>query len=258
MRAGTFGFVSSQVQVGRQFVEQQQEAHTQQETDGSRKHRPESLAQFFTGRSGRAGRGENGVGAHLHRRDEQRPHGGCHHHARGKAEQRLLQTRRHPVLHQKDECRPEHGSQQGDEQSNDVSGLAAEFYQAVENLFCLIPLLFSLFLQELTFTTGDIYIYTPGLSVNIISVSADYCGICLMADEQVVLGLPVVRSVIRAAYFPLVQLKVPKLHLSPDDAARLGQWMRQSIVDLARAVRTHGVALRGFPAPVAPAFCGTP
>ncbi|MBR3454008.1 MAG: AraC family transcriptional regulator [Bacteroidaceae bacterium] len=83
--------------------------------------------------------------------------------------------------------------------------------------------------QELTFAPDDLYIYAPGIPVTILSASENYQGICLLADEQMVLELPVVRNVIRAAYFPLVELNKPKIHLSPEESKKLELWMRHAI-----------------------------
>lgn len=83
--------------------------------------------------------------------------------------------------------------------------------------------------QELTFTSGDLCIYAPGFPITILGASENYRGICLMADEQMVLEIPVVRNVIRAAYFPLVELNKPKLQLSAEDADKLQEWMRHAI-----------------------------
>ncbi|MBR1651982.1 MAG: helix-turn-helix transcriptional regulator [Alloprevotella sp.] len=80
--------------------------------------------------------------------------------------------------------------------------------------------------RELVFGVGDLYIYAPGFPISVVSASEDYHGLCLMADEQTVLEIPVVRSVIRAAYFPLVELSRARLHLSAEEAARLERWMQ--------------------------------
>lgn len=67
---------------------------------------------------------------------------------------------------------------------------------------------------EMTLHAGDLYTYAPGFSVTIISASNDYHSLCLLADEQATFNMPIVRDVIRAAYFPVVQLHEPRLHLS--------------------------------------------
>lgn len=75
--------------------------------------------------------------------------------------------------------------------------------------------------QELTLTRDDLYIYSPGLPITIISASEDYRGICLMADESTTLETPIVRNAIRTAFFPLVELGEPTQHLSNEQALRL-------------------------------------
>ena len=54
---------------------------------------------------------------HLHCGYEQRPYRRRHHHTWGKAQQRLLYSCRHFVLHQKDKCRAKHRAQQRNQQS---------------------------------------------------------------------------------------------------------------------------------------------
>lgn len=83
--------------------------------------------------------------------------------------------------------------------------------------------------QELTFAPGDLYIYAPGFPITILGASENYQAFCLLADEQMVLEIPVVRSVIRAAYFPLVELDNPKLHLTAEESGKLELWMRHAI-----------------------------
>ena len=75
--------------------------------------------------------------------------------------------------------------------------------------------------QELTLVPGDLYNYAPGFEVTVLCASGDYRSICLLADEQATFSMPIVRSVIRAAYFPVIQLNEPVLHLQATDAQRL-------------------------------------
>ena len=72
----------------------------------------------------------------------------------------------------------------------------------------------------MTLAKGDLYTYAPGLPITVLSASEDYHSIVLMADEFATFEMPVVRSVIRAAYFPIIQLQEPKIHLT-EEAARL-------------------------------------
>ena len=59
--------------------------------------------------------------------------------------------------------------------------------------------------------------YSPGLEVTVLSASADYQGICLLADEHFTLELPNVHDSIRATYLSVVELQQPQLTLSDDD-----------------------------------------
>lgn len=81
--------------------------------------------------------------------------------------------------------------------------------------------------QQLTFCVGDLYIYSPGLSVTILSVSDYYRAVCLMADEGMTLSLPVVRKISHDAAQPIVELSDPKLSLPPDTAEHLHTHLQQ-------------------------------
>ncbi len=80
--------------------------------------------------------------------------------------------------------------------------------------------------HELTLREDDLYTYSPGLEVTILSASEDYRGICLLADERFTLSLPSVRDAIRTAYFTVVELTSPVLSLKADDRRRLQQLMQ--------------------------------
>ena len=81
--------------------------------------------------------------------------------------------------------------------------------------------------RELTLHADDLYIYSSGLPVTIVSASDDYRGICLLADEHVTIESPTVHDLVHIAYAPQVQLHEPKLKLSHEDAVRLGNKMRE-------------------------------
>ena len=83
--------------------------------------------------------------------------------------------------------------------------------------------------RELKLHEGDLYIYSPGLEITILSASKDYRGICLLADEQFTFSLPTVRDAIRAAYFNIVELTSPILSLEPDNQRRLQELMQMMI-----------------------------
>lgn len=79
--------------------------------------------------------------------------------------------------------------------------------------------------QELTLYPDDIYTYSPGLPVTILSASDDYYGICLLADEHVTIESPAVHDLLHIAYAPIVQLHQLKVSLKHDDVQRLADKM---------------------------------
>lgn len=81
--------------------------------------------------------------------------------------------------------------------------------------------------RQLMLHVDDVYMYSPGLPVTIVSASDDYHAICLLADEHVTIESPTVHDLVHIAYAPLVQLHEPKLKLAHDDAMRLGDKMRE-------------------------------
>ncbi len=76
---------------------------------------------------------------------------------------------------------------------------------------------------------GDLYTYSPGFEVTVLSSSNDYSGICLLGDEHFTLSLPMVRDAIRTAYFTVVELTSPVLSLKADDFRRLRELMQMMI-----------------------------
>ena len=83
--------------------------------------------------------------------------------------------------------------------------------------------------RELTLHKGDLYTYSPGFEITILSSSSDYSGICLLGDEHFTLSLPTVRDAIRTAYFTVVELTSPILPLKADDFRRLRELMQMMI-----------------------------
>lgn len=83
--------------------------------------------------------------------------------------------------------------------------------------------------RELTLREGDLYTYSPGFEVIVLSSSSDYSGICLLGDEHFTLSLPTVRDAIRTAYFTVVELTSPVLPLKTDDLRRLRELMQMMI-----------------------------
>ena len=82
---------------------------------------------------------------------------------------------------------------------------------------------------EIHLTKGDLYLYSPGLSVTILSISQDYRSYCLMVDEHTTLETPSIRDMVSMAYLPIVQLSEPKLSLPQETAALLESRMREII-----------------------------
>jgi AraC-like DNA-binding protein len=83
--------------------------------------------------------------------------------------------------------------------------------------------------RELTLHQGDLYTYSPGFEVSVLSSSSDYSGICLLADEQFTLELPSVHDSIRAAYLSVVELQQPQLTLSDDDYRHILELMQLAL-----------------------------
>ena len=83
--------------------------------------------------------------------------------------------------------------------------------------------------SEMTLREGDLYTYSPGFEITILSSSSDYSAICLLADEHFTLSLPIVRDAIRTAYFTVVELTSPVLPLQADDFSRLRELMQMMI-----------------------------
>ena len=75
--------------------------------------------------------------------------------------------------------------------------------------------------KECTLHTNDIFFYLPGCAVKIKSVSPDYSGICLIVDMKQALDTPANKYVVQSAFFPLLELGVPKVTIPPADAERL-------------------------------------
>ena len=83
--------------------------------------------------------------------------------------------------------------------------------------------------RELTLHEGDLYTYSPGFEVTVLSSSNDYRGICLLGDEHFTLSQPSVRDAIRTVYFSVMQLEQPCLHLNSDDSRHLQELMQLAI-----------------------------
>ena len=76
---------------------------------------------------------------------------------------------------------------------------------------------------------SDLYTYSPGFEIRVLSVSADFRCLSLLADEHFALSLPSVRDAIRMAYFPLVELTAPILPILAEERRRLEELMQMMI-----------------------------
>lgn len=83
--------------------------------------------------------------------------------------------------------------------------------------------------RELMLSANDLFVYTPGLTSNMLSASADYQAICLLADEDYTLDTPAARDALRAAYLPFAQQHDPVFALSDTHARHLADLMRAII-----------------------------
>lgn len=73
--------------------------------------------------------------------------------------------------------------------------------------------------RQLVLGPNDLYVYSPGMSVTIVSATKNYRGICLLVDEHLTLESDTVRDMIRIAYLPIVRLREPKIVLADEMAA---------------------------------------
>lgn len=81
--------------------------------------------------------------------------------------------------------------------------------------------------SEVVIKKGDLFIYSPGMSLSAISATEDYSSMILMADERFSMESPTVRNMVRVAYLPVVRLHNPKISLSAEEVLRLKNWMKQ-------------------------------
>lgn len=80
--------------------------------------------------------------------------------------------------------------------------------------------------RELVLMPNDLFIYTPGMTSNISSASADYHAFCLMADEDYTFETPAMRSIVRAAYLSSAHQYAPVYRLPEGNAQHLACLMR--------------------------------
>lgn len=81
--------------------------------------------------------------------------------------------------------------------------------------------------RELTLNQNDIYTYSPGLPVTVVTTSEDFHGLCLMADEHAAIDATVLHDLVHIATLHVVQLREPKQTLPTDTAQHLAGKMRE-------------------------------
>lgn len=75
--------------------------------------------------------------------------------------------------------------------------------------------------KQLTLQPNDLYIYSPGMSVTIVSATENYRGICLLVDDHMALESDTVRDMLRIAFLPIMRLREPRIALSQGAAAHI-------------------------------------
>ena len=91
--------------------------------------------------------------------------------------------------------------------------------------------------KELTLDKDDLYIYSPGMSITILSASENYRGICLLVDERLSIETPTVRDMVHIAYLPIVLFREPRITLPADSANRLHRRMEDILQYLHLGIR---------------------
>lgn len=82
--------------------------------------------------------------------------------------------------------------------------------------------------KEITIERDHLFIYMPGFPISLKTVSEDYAGLCLIADESFTLETPSIRNAVRSALLPIFEMRQPVLGLSREESARLGLLIRMA------------------------------
>jgi len=72
---------------------------------------------------------------------------------------------------------------------------------------------------------NDIYINLPGFKLRTKSVSDDYEAIVLLIDVKLSIDTPVSKDMVRSSFFPLLELKEPKMPVSEEDGMHIEEIM---------------------------------
>ncbi len=83
--------------------------------------------------------------------------------------------------------------------------------------------------QVVTIKQDDLFIYSPGQPLNILSACSDYHAVSILIDEQTALEIPTVRHLVSIAYKPLTLLHGPVLSLSKQAAENMANRVREMI-----------------------------
>ncbi len=83
--------------------------------------------------------------------------------------------------------------------------------------------------HEFTLKPDDLYFYSPGQPITILSASDDYEAVGVLIDEQTALEIPIVRNLVNIAYQPLALLNGPVVSLPHETAGKLAGRFREMI-----------------------------
>ena len=86
--------------------------------------------------------------------------------------------------------------------------------------------------REITIERNHLFIYMPGFPVKVKSVSEDYAGLCLVADESFTVETPSIRNAVRSALLPIFEMRQPVVGLSPEESERLWGHLQSSVYSL--------------------------
>lgn len=81
--------------------------------------------------------------------------------------------------------------------------------------------------EQLLLSKDDLYFYNSGFTVRVIDASPDYQGYCIMADADYVLTASTVHKTMETVYFPIIELRQPRMTLTAVEADHLSQFMAQ-------------------------------
>ena len=79
--------------------------------------------------------------------------------------------------------------------------------------------------KPITLHRNDLYINLPGFKIRVKSATADYKALVLLIDVKFSLDSPASKDMVRSAFFPLLELKEPKMTLTEEDGMRLEEIM---------------------------------